>query len=58
MTATPSKRSSLERHLDKLIVFMFALLAALCSVDAVGAALWVDTVPPLFDSFCSCSLTS
>jgi hypothetical protein len=46
MTATPSKRSTLERQLDYYILVMFTLLACLCIVDAVGAALWVDTVHP------------
>ena len=44
MTATPSKRSTLERRLDYLILIMFTLLACLCLVDAVGAALWVNKV--------------
>ena len=44
MTATPSKRSTLERRLDNLILIMFTLLACLCIVDAVGAALWVNKV--------------
>ena len=44
MTATPSKRSTLERRLDHLILIMFLLLACLCLVDAVGAALWVNKV--------------
>lgn len=44
MTATPSKRSTLERQLDYYILVMFTLLACMCIVDAVGAALWVDTV--------------
>lgn len=46
MTATPSKRSTLERQLDYYILVMFTLLACLCIVDAVGAAFWVDTVTP------------
>ncbi|KAK9812802.1 hypothetical protein WJX72_004072 [[Myrmecia] bisecta] len=41
-TAAPSKRSTLERQLDWLILFMFCLLAALCLVGSVGSALWVD----------------
>lgn len=44
MTKTPSKRSTLERRLDYLILLMFSLLACLCVVEAVGAALWVDKV--------------
>lgn len=44
MTATPSKRSTLERRLDYLILLMFSLLACLCIVDAVGASIWVDKV--------------
>ncbi len=42
-TAARSKRSTLERRLDRLIIGMFCLLAAMCVTDAVGAALWVDT---------------
>lgn len=41
-TAAPSKRSTLERRLDRLILGMFCLLAAMCLTDAVGAALWVN----------------
>jgi hypothetical protein len=43
-TAAPSKRSTLERQLDKLIMFMFGLLAAMCVIDAVGDAVWIDKV--------------
>jgi magnesium-transporting ATPase (P-type) len=38
-TAAPS---TLERRLDRLILGMFCLLAAMCLTDAVGAALWVN----------------
>ncbi len=43
-TAAPSKRSTLECQLDKLIIFMFGLLATMCIVDAVGGALWIHQV--------------
>ncbi len=38
------KRSSLEQRLDRLIFCVFGLLASICLVDAVGSALWVNTV--------------
>lgn len=43
-TAVPSKRSSLERRLDLLIVIMFAILAIICTVGAIGSVLALDEV--------------
>ncbi|KAK3272899.1 hypothetical protein CYMTET_18832 [Cymbomonas tetramitiformis] len=40
--ATPSKRSSVERSLDKLILFMFALEATMCTIDAIGLPSTLD----------------
>lgn len=46
-TAAPSKRSTLEQQLDKLIVVMFGMLASMCLVNALGAALWIHKVSTL-----------
>lgn len=43
-TAVPSKRSSLERRLDLLIVIMFSILAVICVVGAIGSVLSLDEV--------------
>lgn len=45
-TAVPSKRSSLERRLDLLIIIMFSILAVICTVGAVGSVLSLDEVAP------------
>ena len=41
-TDPPSKRSSLERQLDKLIMFMFGLLFVICMIGAVGLPVAMD----------------
>ena len=38
-TSAPSKRSSLERQLDLVVVFMFSLLLSLCIIGSVTVAL-------------------
>ena len=43
-TGVPSKRSSLERRLDMLIVVIFGILAVICSIGAVGSVLSLDKV--------------
>lgn len=43
-TGVHSKRSTLEKRLDRLIFCIFAMLAAICLVDAIGSALWVNKV--------------
>ncbi|GAU22694.1 hypothetical protein TSUD_235160, partial [Trifolium subterraneum] len=39
----PSKRSTLERRLDKLILTLFATLFMMCFIGAVGSAIFVNT---------------
>ncbi|XP_019421458.1 PREDICTED: phospholipid-transporting ATPase 3-like [Lupinus angustifolius] len=38
----PSKRSTLERKLDKLILILFATLFMMCFIGAVGSAIFVN----------------
>ncbi|GAQ83484.1 phospholipid-transporting ATPase 3 [Klebsormidium nitens] len=38
----PSKRSTLEKKLDRLIITLFIVLFAMCFIGAVGSALFVD----------------
>ncbi|XP_004489949.1 phospholipid-transporting ATPase 3-like [Cicer arietinum] len=38
----PSKRSTLERKLDKLILILFATLFVMCFIGAVGSAIFVN----------------
>lgn len=60
-TGVHSKRSSLEKRLDRLIFCIFAMLAAICLVDAIGSALWVNKVPLLggctLAAGCNCQWT-
>ena len=42
-TDPPSKRSTLERSMDKLIMFMFGMMAIICLVGAIGLPLTMDT---------------
>ncbi|KAH9773604.1 phospholipid-transporting ATPase 3 [Citrus sinensis] len=38
----PSKRSTLERKLDKLILALFATLTVMCLICAIGSAIFID----------------
>ncbi|KAL2632249.1 hypothetical protein R1flu_016935 [Riccia fluitans] len=38
----PSKRSTLERRLDKLILLLFAILFCLCFIGGIGSAIFVN----------------
>ncbi|KAG6549287.1 hypothetical protein Mapa_009273 [Marchantia paleacea] len=38
----PSKRSTLERRLDKLILLLFAILFVLCFIGGIGSAVFID----------------
>ncbi|KAH7515836.1 hypothetical protein FEM48_Zijuj10G0068500 [Ziziphus jujuba var. spinosa] len=38
----PSKRSTLERKLDKLILTLFATLFAMCLIGAIGSGVFID----------------
>ncbi|XP_002961083.2 phospholipid-transporting ATPase 3 [Selaginella moellendorffii] len=40
--AVPSKRSTLERRLDKLILLLFCILFVLCVIGAIGSAAFID----------------
>lgn len=43
---SPSKRSTIEKKLDKVILFMFALLFTLCTVGAVATSQWTKLLGP------------
>ncbi|PNH05393.1 Phospholipid-transporting ATPase 3 [Tetrabaena socialis] len=43
---SPSKRSHLERHVDKIIIFMFSLLFSFCICGAVYFAIWTRDKSP------------
>jgi len=45
-TDAPSKRSQVERRLDLVIYFMFAMLVMMCLVDSISVALWTETDGP------------
>lgn len=47
-TLPPSKRSRVEREMDLLILFMFALLLAMCLVGAVCFAIWTKDKSPSY----------
>lgn len=40
-SAAPSKRSHLERELDKLVVVMFIILFAMCLTGAIVLGIWI-----------------
>jgi hypothetical protein len=42
-TRAPSKRSALERIVDKIIILMFSLLFAMCTTGCVFFAHWTTT---------------
>lgn len=46
-TGVPSKRSTLERRLDWLIVLMFCILAVMCAIGAIGSVLSLNKVTAL-----------
>lgn len=43
---SPSKRSTIEKKLDKVILFMFCLLFTMCTVGAVFTSQWTKTLGP------------
>lgn len=45
-TLPPSKRSRVEREMDWLILFMFALLLAMCIIGAVAYSVWTHHLSP------------
>ncbi|KAK9845741.1 hypothetical protein WJX81_001079 [Elliptochloris bilobata] len=45
-TLPPSKRSSVERQMDIVILFMFALLFAMCVANAACFAVWTQNLTP------------
>lgn len=45
-TLPPSKRSRVEREMDLLILFMFALLLAMCLIGAITFAYWTHHLSP------------
>ena len=45
-TLPPSKRSRVEREMDWLILFMFALLLAMCIIGAVAFSIWTHHLSP------------
>jgi hypothetical protein len=46
-TQPPSKRSRVERTVDRIILFMFGLLFAMCIMGCIYFALWtVGGTPP------------
>ena len=45
-TLPPSKRSRVEREMDILILFMFALLLAMCIMGAAFFAAWTHSRSP------------
>ncbi|KAL7181751.1 hypothetical protein ACSBR1_040618 [Camellia fascicularis] len=38
----PSKRSTLERKLDKLIIILFGVLFSMCLIGAIGSGVFID----------------
>jgi len=46
-TQPPSKRSSIERGVDYIIFFMFALLFSMCITGCIYFAWWTSTYMPL-----------
>lgn len=46
-TQPPSKRSSIERNVDYIIFFMFALLFSMCITGCIYFAWWTSTYMPL-----------
>ncbi len=44
-TLPPSKRSTIERRMDRVILFMFALLFAMCIAGAACFAVWTRVKP-------------
>ena len=45
-TLPPSKRSRIEHQMDRMIIFMFALLFAMCLVGAILFAIWTKNLSP------------
>ena len=45
-TLPPSKRSRVEREMDWLILFMFALLLVMCLIGAVTFSVWTHRISP------------
>ena len=45
-TLPPSKRSRVEREMDWLILFMFALLLVMCIIGAVAFSVWTHHLSP------------
>ena len=45
-TLPPSKRSRIEHQMDRMIIFMFALLFAMCLIGAVQFAIWTKNLSP------------
>ena len=45
-TLPPSKRSRIEHQMDKMIIFMFVLLFAMCLVGAILFAIWTKRLSP------------
>ena len=45
-TLPPSKRSRVEREMDLLILFMFALLLVMCLIGAITFAYWTQHLSP------------
>ena len=45
-TLPPSKRSRIEHQMDKMIIFMFVLLFAMCLVGAILFAIWTKKLSP------------
>eukprot|EP00899_Mesostigma_viride_P010371 jgi/Mesvir1/19335/Mv10393-RA.1 len=41
-TAVPSKRSTLEHTLDRLILFLFVVLFVICLLGALGSGMFID----------------
>ena len=45
-TRTPSKRSSVERIVDKIILFMFSVLFSMCLTGAIYFGIWTRDQGP------------
>lgn len=45
-TATPSKRSRVERIVDKIILFMFCILFSMCLTGCIYFAIWTENNGP------------
>ena len=50
----PSKRSTVERQMDLVILFMFAMLFAMCIANAACFAVWTQANAPLLLPHCLC----